>query len=167
MEIEWVGYELHPETPPEGIKLADAYPDLDVPKMIAGLNEAGAPYGIKFAKMELISNTRLALEASEFARDQGKYNELHKLLFEAYFVHGQDLGQMQTVLDAAKKAGLDIAALEKCLKEQVYTPRLAAAREKGQKYQIAGLPTFIINEQKKFVGIKPYQTFTAAIEAFL
>ncbi len=167
MEIEWIGYELHPETPAEGVKITTAFPDLDAAKMITRLNEAGAPYGVKFSKMEIVSNTRIALEASEFARKHNRFNELHDLLFEAYFVKGQNIGQLTTVLAAADKAGLDAAALEQSLKNKEYAPHIEAARKKGQQYQVAGLPTFIINEKKKIVGAQPYQTFTAAIESFL
>lgn len=132
--------------------------------MIAGLNKAGAAYGVQFNPFEVMPNTRLALAASEFARDNGKYDRFSDVLFKALFLEGQNIGQLQTVLACARKVGLDEKSLTQALTEEKYIPRLHKARELGKKYDVAGLPTFIINNNKKIVGAQPYQTFVHAIQ---
>jgi predicted DsbA family dithiol-disulfide isomerase len=131
--------------------------------MLKGLNRSGAPYGIHFNKMSRVSNSRLALEASEFARDAGKYDELHTLFFEAYFHDGKDIGDLQTVLDIAAGAGLDVEEIRGALARKTFSSRLLSARDMGAGYHVAGLPTFIINGKTKIVGAQPYATFVKAI----
>lgn len=163
VSVEWVGYELRPETPPGGIDLKQLSPGFNIESALNGLNKSGAPYGVSFKKIGRIANSRLALEASEYARDAGKYDELHTLYFEAYFREGKDIGDLQTVLDIAAGAGLDVEGLKEALEKKVYSPRLDRAREMGAGYQVAGLPTFIINGKHKIVGARPYDNFVKAI----
>lgn len=162
-----MGYELHPETPQQGALVSDEFPDLDMEKMLAGLNNAGAPYGVNFNPFEIMPNTRLALAASEFAKGKGKFNQFHNEVFKALFTEGKDIGQLPIILSCAQKAGLDTDALEQILMEEKYVPRLHQAKELGKKYNVAGLPTFIIDGNKKIVGAQPYQTFVRAIEEVL
>lgn len=164
LEIEWIGYELHPETPKEGVLVTEEFPDLDMENMLTGLNATGAPFGIRFNPFEKMPNTQLALAASEFARDNGKFEEFNGEIFKAIFVDGLDIGQLETVLSCAKNVGLEPTTLEKVLKEEKYLSRLDEGRRSGKKYKIAGLPTFIINEDQKIVGIQPYESFVQALE---
>ncbi|MCL4441756.1 MAG: DsbA family protein, partial [Firmicutes bacterium] len=118
-------------------------------------------------RLELMSNSRLALEATEFARDKGGFDDLHNLFFKAYFQEGKDLGSMETVLEVSGKAGLDTVALREALAKGVYRGRLQEARERGMKYQVTGLPTFIFNGEKKIVGAQQYDVFVNAVKQYL
>lgn len=159
-----MGYELHPETPKEGRLTKEAFPDLDMEKMLDNLNLAGELYGVQFKKMEVISNTRLALEASEFAREHGKFDEFHTEVFKSYFAEGNDIGKIDTVLSCAKAVGLDTQQLEQALRQQKYSAIIDNARELGAKNNVAGLPTFVFDNGKKVVGAQRYETFVRAIE---
>jgi predicted DsbA family dithiol-disulfide isomerase len=45
----------------------------------------GAPFGLNFQKIVNISNSRLPLEAGEFAKEQGRFDQFHHAVFQAYF----------------------------------------------------------------------------------
>ncbi len=154
---------MHPETPAAGKPLTGLFPGLDVERMLAGLRRAGAPYGIGFNAFETVANSRLALEASEFARDAGKYAEAHTRLFRAYFQEGLNIGEKQVLLELFKGLDLDVVQLNNALEDHLYTPRLQLARQKGQKYGVTGLPTFIINKTEKIVGAQSYAVFQQAL----
>jgi predicted DsbA family dithiol-disulfide isomerase len=49
------------------------------------LRQRGIEFNIVFADRTLLSNSRLALEASEYARDKGKYERFHENMFLGYF----------------------------------------------------------------------------------
>lgn len=162
-----MGYELHPETPKQGEKIRDLFPELDPEVMVKRLKQSGAPYGIDFNTMELMSNSRLALEASEFAREHGEFDEFHQRTFKAYFLEGKDIGQLQTILSIAEDMGLDVALLKDSLEQGKYSQRLNQAREFAGQFQVTGLPTFIINGDKKIVGAQHYEVFAKAIKEAL
>lgn len=132
--------------------------------MITNLNETGKPFGIVFNKMEIISNTKLALEASEFAREQGKYEIFHDSVFKAYFEAGNDIGKLDTVLSCAEQSGLNVKKLEQALLRQEYAKIIDKSRELGLQQNIVGLPTFIFNNEKRIVGTKSYDTFVQIIK---
>lgn len=155
---------MHPETPKEGVLLTEEFPDLDIKKMLESLNKLATPFGIKFNPFDKMPNTQLALIASEFARDNDKYDEFHSEIFRAIFTQGQDIGQIKTVLTCAEKVGLDNTALKAALQNKTYIERLKKAKELGEKYQVAGLPTFIINDHQKIVGVHTYEAFVKAVE---
>ena len=165
--MEWKGYELHPETPPQGVSLGSLFSGFNPEAMVERLRRAGASYGISFNKMERLSNSRLSLEASEFARDRGSYEKLHSRFFEAYFLEGRDIGSLETILDIAGAAGLDPGSLKEALHKGLYRERLQEARELALRHQVAGLPTFIINGADRIVGAREYEAFVRAVRQYL
>ncbi|MGI6226600.1 MAG: DsbA family oxidoreductase [Peptococcales bacterium] len=164
VEINWVPYELHPDTPKEGVLVAEQFPELDMKKMLKELNQAAAPYNIKFNPFEKMPNTKLALAASEFARDNGKLNEFQEKVYYALFTEDKDIGQLHVILSCGEKVGLNPEKLMQALNEGRYLSRLKEGRELGKKYKVAGIPTFIIAEQGKIVGAQAYQSFVDIIE---
>lgn len=156
--------EIHPETPVEGVLLADKFPGANVDAMYDNLRRAGAPYGIEFGKMTTLSNSRMALEASEFARDHGKYDEFHEAIFHAYFTETHNIGLEQIVLGVAKEVGLNTEELKQALADGRYLPRLQEAQEEAYQYGINGTPTFIINGRYKIYGAQPLDAFRNALK---
>ena len=161
---EWVSYEIHPETPPEGVPLVEKFPADMVQGMKANLSRAGEPYGIEFGDMTTMPNTRLALEASEFARDHGKFHEFHEKIFRAYFTENRNIGDLDVVLEVAAAAGLETSALREALADGRYLPRLEQATMEGQRYGVTGTPTFIVNNRYMIVGAQPLENFRNALK---
>jgi predicted DsbA family dithiol-disulfide isomerase len=154
-----VNFEIHPETPPEGVPLAVRLPDVDWDGLYENLRRAGSQYKIIFGDVTMLSNSRLAMEASEFAREQGKYDFFSEKVFHAYFTEARDIGKQEVVMEAADAAGLDVEALQKALREGRYAQRLRESYEEGQRYNITGVPAFIINGNYKIVGAQPLEVF--------
>lgn len=165
--MEWIGYELHPETPPGGKSLRQLLPGFNPEKMSEGLNRAGAPYGISFNPIEVAANSRLALEACEFARDAGQFEKAHARLYQAYFQEGENIGEKSTLLRLLGEIGLDPHSLNNALDNHVYTSRLELAREKALEHGVTAVPTFIINGSEKIVGAQQYDVFVRHLNAHL
>lgn len=160
---EWISYELHPETPEEGILLTERFPDYDLDALFEELRIKGAPYGCKFGDVTLLSNSRKALEAGEFARDHGKHHAFHAAVFRAYFAKARDIGQVPILLDLAEQVGLDAGELLKALTEHRYQGRLQKGREEGEQYNVSVLPTFFFDNGEKIVGLRPIEAFRKMI----
>jgi predicted DsbA family dithiol-disulfide isomerase len=154
-----VNFEIHPETPLSGVPLAVRLPDIDWDGLYENLRRAGAQYQITFGDVTLLSNSRLAMEASEFAREEGKYNSFSENVFHAYFTEARDIGKQDVVMELAGAAGLDVKALQEGLHQGRYAQRIRKAQEEGQRYNITGVPTFIINEKHMIVGAQPLEIF--------
>jgi predicted DsbA family dithiol-disulfide isomerase len=159
-----VSCEIHPETPPEGVLLSVRLPGIDWDGMYQNLRRSGAPYGIAFGDVKLLSNSRLSLEAGEFARDQGRFDDFHEEIFRAYFTGVQDIGRMDVILDVARSSGLDAEALRAALTQGLYRERLQAAQQESERYGVTGVPAFIIEEHYKIVGAQPLEVFRETLQ---
>ena len=154
-----MSYELHPETPGEGVLLSERFKGLDMAGFYEQLRARGREAGVVFGNRTLLSNSRLALEASEYARDQGKYKSFHENIFQAYFTYGQDIGSREIIAAVAGKSNLDTVEILKAIEDGRYAPRLAEARKEGQLINLTGVPTFIIEAKYKIVGAQPIGVF--------
>ena len=170
LAIEWKPYELHPEIPAEGItperlfgsrRRGDDYMGM--------LREEGASERLMINAPTVIANSAAALEATEFARDQGQaaFDCLHHKLFEAYFTHGLNIGQRSVLISLAAQCGLDVAALEEALADGRYRPRVAASIEEARLSGITGTPTFVFDGRFALVGAQSHEVFKSVTERIL
>jgi len=166
LDVEWLGFEIHPDTPPEGMPLVKLFPRADVEGMTRRLNSMGAPFGLTFQKIVNISNSRLSLEAGEFAKDQGRFDEFHNAIFKAYFSQGTDIGNVGVLKQIGAQAGLDADALGKALKAGRYRQVLKEAKDEVVRLGITAAPTFILNGKERIVGAQSLDVFRERLKAF-
>lgn len=159
LEEEWLPYELRPNTPPEGIPILELFPGIDVQQRYMDLNKAGEPYGIKFGTVTKVSNSRLALEAAEYARDKGRFASFHERIFYAYFTENQDIGNLNVLIALAREQHLDPHGLAQALRNGIYTEKIRESMSQAAKYGINAIPTFILNNQEKIVGAQALSVF--------
>ena len=157
--------EIHPETPLEGTAMTKRFRPEDIERMMEQLRSRGAPFGITFADRPLLSNSNLALQAAEFARDQNLFDPFHVALFTTYFSHGLDIGNIDVLAMVAKDAGLDVEAMKQALQNKTYLPRLEAAQKEATARGVTGVPTFFIGEKKSVVGAQPLDVFRKALRS--
>jgi predicted DsbA family dithiol-disulfide isomerase len=155
----WVSYELHPETPPSGVLLAERFRGYDLTSFQEQLRKRGEEAGVVFGNRTLLSNSRSALMASEFARDCGLYDSFHESMFQAYFTEGRDIGNLDVIAAVAKKSGLDEKEILIAVSDNRYTARLNEARKEGQLLNLTGIPLFIIENKYKIIGAQPISVF--------
>ena len=100
MNIEWVHFPLHPETPPEGRSLDDLFRGRNVDRkamhaqMKARMDAEGLPYG----ERSMTYNSRLAQELGKWADTQPGGETVHDALFRAYFVDARDISRPEVLL---------------------------------------------------------------------
>jgi Na+/H+ antiporter NhaA len=104
-------------------------------------------------------HAQLAAEATEAAAAQGKFWELHDVLFEHQGeLTGRDL------LRYAEELGLDVGEFHKELKRHEHASRIARDVESAELSGVSGTPTFFINGQRHH-GAYDIATLTKAVKA--
>ena len=159
IDDKWLSYELHPETPPTGMLLSERFRGYDLSSFYEQLRVRGKEVGVVFGNQKVLSNSRLALMASEFARDHGCYDSFHQNIFHAYFTECLDIGKADVIVDSAVKSGLDKKETISAIRNGRYASRLNEARKEGQLIGLTGVPLFIIENKHKIVGAQPIETF--------
>jgi protein-disulfide isomerase len=97
-------------------------------------------------------NALPAAQAALFARDQGKFWELHDVLFE----NQTDLGPANLPKLVAK-AGLDPAAFQKALKAGTYLKEIERFKAQGAAANIRGTPSVFFNGRPYELGFSEDQ----------
>ena len=106
-------------------------------------------------------NAQKAAQAAECAGEQGKYWELHDILFD----NQNALGVENYKVWAAQLA-LDQAAFDACLDSGSMDSEVRQDFEDGQAAGVSGTPVIFVNG-KPISGAQPYPVFESAINAAL
>ena len=148
-QIEWRGFQIHPDWPAAGIPVekmrgpGDAESRQALWKRISAMAEAT---GFSMKPPTVLTNSRAALAATEFARESGRDELLEERIYRAYFNEGENIGDAGVVARLAAEAGLDAGEVAEAIKSPKYEMRLKnnslAAHQRG----VSGVPTFFIGE---------------------
>jgi predicted DsbA family dithiol-disulfide isomerase len=148
-QIEWRGFQIHPDWPAAGIPVEkmrgpdDAESRQALWKRISAMAEAT---GFSMKPPTVLTNSRAALAATEFARESGRDELLEERIYRAYFNEGENIGDAGVVARLAAEAGLDADEVAEAIKSPKYEMRLKnnslAAHQRG----VSGVPTFFIGE---------------------
>ncbi len=159
IEDTWLGFEIHPETPPEGTDLSSHYDPKDIAKLSEMLRRRAEELGLPYSPAPILANSALALAAAEYARDVGKFPEFHHEMLSAVFARGQNIGSREVITETARRAGLDGAEMLRAIDDGRYTERLRQSNDLGHDLGVTGVPTFIVNDRYVIVGAQPIETF--------
>lgn len=172
VDVEWIPYELRPNTPPKGVpfeRLRGLGPYSD--EYLLNIRGLASDAGIAMADRTLVPSSLPALKAAEWARDRGVLPGLHRAMFKAYFEAGRDIGDPEVLRDVAAGLGLDADDMVESISSGRFDERLeeklAWSRVAGQ----GGVPRFIFQathasgEVKRagFAGAQDYALFQQAM----
>jgi predicted DsbA family dithiol-disulfide isomerase len=156
--VQLVHFPLHSETPSEGRTLLDLFrcgPEEIEAKntRMKGLMEKE---GLAYGERSHTYNSRLAQEIGTWAETQAGGNAIHDKFYEAYFVDGRNVGDVEVIIDVVKSVGLDEQQARAVLSKRRFQDAVDADWEKSHKLGVTGVPTFVANGQS-LVGAQPYE----------
>jgi len=159
VQVKWVHFPLHPETPAEGRSLADLFagrPGYDVARMQAQMRARMQAEGLPYGNRSMTYNSRLAQELGAWADTQPGGDAIHDAIFRAYFVDGRNIGDPEVLVALAESVGLPAAGAREVLEKRTHRAAVDADWEKSRHYGVTGVPTFVIGENG-IVGAQPYE----------
>jgi protein-disulfide isomerase/plastocyanin len=132
------------------------------PQIVKDYIETGkVKYVFRDFPLDFHPSAQKAAEAAECAGEQGKYWEMHDVLFE-----NQDALEVETLKMYAVSLGLDTAEFNSCLDSGAMAEEVKKDLADGQAYGVSGTPGFFING-KLISGAQPFEAFKQEIEAAL
>jgi predicted DsbA family dithiol-disulfide isomerase len=154
-----VPFELHPEIPPEGRPRDEVLARAYRAQAEEGVNRMAAAVGLQLKIHERLINSRPALQAAEFAREQGRFDPMHRELFRVYWDEGRDVSDIAVLREVASKAGVDVAGMEAAIREDRFGDYLDARRAEAEELMINGIPAHVIADRYLVMGAQPYDLF--------
>ncbi len=158
MQVKWVHFPLHPDTPQEGRTLADMFAGrgYDIDKMYEQMRARMQAEGLPYGKRTMTYNSRLAQELGAWADTQPGGEAIHDALFRAYFVDGRNIGDREVLVGIAAATGLSAEGAREVLEKRTHQATIDADWEKSRQYGVTGVPTFVAGNQV-VVGAQPYE----------
>ena len=106
-------------------------------------------------------NAQGAAEAAEAAGAQGRFWEMHDLLFSH-----QDALSTEDLIGYARELGLDIELFSEKLRKRKYAPRVARDVDSADQSDVSGTPTFFANGRRHH-GAFDVTSLTALVRSAL
>lgn len=156
LDIRFVQYPLHPETPDAGRTLEELFAGrgFDVKASQQQLEELAANEGLPWGERTHTYNSRLAQELGVWA-DSQETPALHDALFRAYFVDGVNLASVDQLVRIAESVGLSGSTARQVLESRQLRKDVDADWDLSRTLAIPGVPAFRAGEEI-VVGAQPY-----------
>ncbi len=167
IDLEWRPFYLYMDTPPEGRDLPDYVKRARANGSEERLRQIAQSYGMEFISTQRIYNTRIGHEATEYAREHGKGNEFHKVVFRKIYAEGQDPSQWDVLRAAAEEVGLDAEEMQREVEAEKYMAEVVDKVRWAYQIGVTGVPTYVINDRYAIVGAQPYEVFKGALEQIM
>jgi len=145
LTVWWRPHWLQPDTPPEGTP-RDSTPATAAQRerFVAWMKEM-APE--QFPRMTLPDKRQysfFAFEALEFACDRGLEMPFKTAVFTLAWEQGRDIGNLETLIEAAALSALDPHELALALLSRTYAERALEAVKQAQRIGITNTPTIFL-----------------------
>lgn len=131
---------------------------------------AGNPnFNFVFRNFPLISihpNAMIAAEAAEAAGAQGKYFQMHELLYENQSEWAESKKPLDIFVKYAQQLGLDVSRFKQEVQDNKYESFINSDARDGNSIGVNSTPTFYLNGQQS-IGVPLVNGLKAKIDAEL
>ncbi|MEH6589631.1 MAG: DsbA family oxidoreductase [Halioglobus sp.] len=165
--VRWHPFELNPQMPSQGQDLhehlVEKYGTTPAQSEAARarLSSLGSALGFTFDYFDgmRMVNTFRAHQLLHWAGEQGRQTELKLALFEAFFSRREDVGNDETLVAVAGRAGLSSDTAAAVLSDARYAEEVRAEQSVWLDREVHAVPTFVFNEQYMVPGAQDAETF--------
>jgi predicted DsbA family dithiol-disulfide isomerase len=157
--VHWRAFQLNPTMPKEGMDrqtyLATKFGGPDNAEIVyQRIRNAGAEEAIDFA-FEDIARTPNTIDSHRLIRwaaGQDRDTETVEALFQAYFLRGENIGDRDVLVAAAKTAGMDPDEAAAFLASEALATEIEAEDRQARGLGIDGVPCFVFNGRHALAG---------------
>ncbi len=165
--VQWRAFELRPEPvptlDPNGEYLRDIWRRAVYPM--------AAARGMILHLPPVQPRSRLAFQAAEFARAQGKFTAMNHALFRAFFAEGRNIGKLDVLLEIGRDLGLETDAMRDALETKRHLECVLSDERLATQLEITGVPAMLIRRGNESIesavqisGARPYENIRASLE---
>lgn len=168
IEVVWKSFQLDPNT--------ETNPDLSVTEELANKKGWSLEYTrqmtehvTQMAEAEglhydfnkaIVANSFNAHRLLQFAKTQGKGDELKEALLFAYFTDGKNTDDADTLLELALKAGLNRQDAKEVIDDSdLYADAVHRNIKEAQQLRVSGVPFFVLDRKYGISGAQDLKVF--------
>lgn len=171
LDIKYMPFQLNPTMPKNGLdrkeyrsaKFGSWEKSMLLDRQVW---EAGKMEGISF-NFDVIKRTPNTFEAHRLiwlGRAEGVQNEVVEGLFSSYFVHGDDVGDRDTLVQIAIEAGIDRKRVDDFFSSNEGVEEVKKEEEIARNARISAVPSVYINGGYAFSGAQSTEAITELLK---
>ncbi|MVN75985.1 DsbA family oxidoreductase [Hymenobacter sp. HMF4947] len=171
VQIEWKSFELTPDFQPipgESIHASLAkkkgVPEAEGRRMSDYMTQVAKEVGLDYNFDKTIpANTFLAHQLIHFAAHHGQQGAMKERLFAAYYLEGQNIGEIDTLAKLAAEIGLSADEARHALLASTYADEVRRDEYEAQQIQVRGVPFFVFDDKYAVSGAQPSEVFAEVL----
>jgi predicted DsbA family dithiol-disulfide isomerase len=172
VQVEWKSFQLTPDfvpTPGESIHASLAkkkgVPEAEGRRMNDYMTQAAKEVGLDYQFDKAIpANTFLAHQLIHFAAHNGQQGAMKERLFAAYYLEGQNLNDVDTLVKLAAEIDLDADAARQALVAGTYANEVRRDEYEAQQIGVRGVPFFVFDDKYAVSGAQPSEVFAEVLD---
>lgn len=110
------------------------------------------------------AHARIASHAAACANDQGKYWEMHRMIYERQAEWAETRDATGTFRDMARVAGLELGQYDACMTSAKYAGRIQASANEGSQIGVPATPSFLIGG-RLYPGVMASDSMRALVQS--
>ncbi len=138
-------------------------------RMLEAAESAGRMVGINF-RFDLIRRTPNTIDAHRLvrlSRDPVQQDTLIEALFQAYFMEGRDIGDVDVLADVGADQGMDPARVRDHLATEMDVQAIHAENSRAHAMGMTGVPGFVFNGMYAIAGAQEPAIFLRMVDLAL
>lgn len=129
------------------------------------LKEMGEAAGVTFNQdITIAAETFTAHKLLHLAKEYHKADEMEEALFEAHFVNGKNIADVDFLVSLAEQIGLDKEKTRKILSSDEYSYEVKQDIKEAKNMGISGVPYYILDNKYAVSGAQPVEVFENALQ---
>jgi predicted DsbA family dithiol-disulfide isomerase len=120
--------------------------------------------GLTMKTRDVIINSRRALGAAEFAREQGRFEDMHHALFRAHWEGTGKLEDVDDLVRIGETAGLEGEELRRAIESNRYGPVIDENRQIAGSAGIDAIPAHVFARRYLVLGAQPYEVLKQVVD---
>jgi len=169
--LQWRPYQLNPTMPAEGVDrygyLTARFGTIDrAERNQDRIRQAGAEEGIgfRFDRILRTPNSVNSHRLIQHAQGLDLQEAIVDALYQAYFLAGQDIGDIGILADIGRSQGMDRADLLTYLASEEDRGQVQSEDEQARQLGVTGVPCYVIEDQYAVSGAQSPEVFVQIID---
>jgi predicted DsbA family dithiol-disulfide isomerase len=167
IEVEWKSFLLNPDQVSDPSKKTAEYlseskgwsPE-QTRQMISQVTEMAAEEGLTYhIDKAVVANPKDAHRVLQYAKTQGKGDEMKERLLKAYLMDGANIADHGLLVDLATEIGLDKSRVQEVLASDQFADKVAQDIYEAKQIEVRGVPFFVFDNKYGISGAQHPDAF--------
>ncbi|NJO36625.1 MAG: DsbA family oxidoreductase [Rhizobiales bacterium] len=171
VELRWWPYLLNPQLPRDGMDRrtylrAKFGGDGNAKEVYARIEQAGREEGLPFAldRIQRTPNTVFAQRLVLLAQEEAKGEALITTLFKAMFERGQDIGNVDVLMDIAEGEGVSRDDVATLFSGDRFAADIIRGYQRAHMMGVQGVPVYVVEREHVIAGAQAPEVLAGLLD---